>query len=208
MNLGHMLKKARSYVENPWNELAKLMPQLLDLQLDLEGAKFLAASEEKLYGNDPFRGLVSFLNSVSPWCDRGGMRELTRLFEVTDYGQGQHRKIIGILNRLDAHLSKVDRDSTSGNGINSTKRGETVTDDDVFLENETCGLLRNPISVWRKLEKTPRNQWKGVFKREYYLANMNAFDVMKDYARKILAEHIDSMIGIINELKEITKVAN
>lgn len=124
-----LMKKVMDCVENPRKKLAKLMPELLDLQQKLQGAKFLAAPEEILHGNDPMKGLVLFLNSVSPWDDRDGLEEIISDFESSN--SGQYDETVELLYELNDHFAQTGRNP---HGVNRTERGQIVTGKDIFLD--------------------------------------------------------------------------
>jgi len=102
-----LMEKVMDFIENPSQKLSELMPKLLDLQQRLQAAKFLAAPEETTWGNTPIRGLILFLNSVSSWCNRRELVEITCKFQRSNY-HGQYNKIIHLLCELDNHFAETD----------------------------------------------------------------------------------------------------
>jgi hypothetical protein len=142
-----VVAKINDYVGNPRKKLAKIMPKLLDLQQKLQGAKFLAAPEETLFGNDPMKGLVLLLNSVSPWDDRNELAEIISDFESAN--SGQYDETIWLLYELNGHFIQTGRNP---HGINRTERGQIITEKEIFLGDlNVREILVNHIDPMCKL---------------------------------------------------------
>ncbi|MBP8994003.1 MAG: hypothetical protein KBG30_09345 [Bacteroidales bacterium] len=173
----------RSLFSRPEKDLRKIMPELKDLK------DILNVIDKK---SDSLEGIVDFFAVISKWYDN--MDDLDRIlqkFKKVNYGQ--YDDIIKQINTLQVHFLKAGRDQY---GYNRTKRGENVTDDNVYLGN-IYGLFTLPVSRWKKAKNSPKGGW-GFPGME----NLNSYDVVSWQAKKFMDSHIESIIKAIDSLEK------
>ncbi len=156
----------------PKKQAAKLLPELIELREQLN----------KAINRPPLDAIVSFFDIVSMWHDRiDEVDNLISSLEKVNYGQ--HTKLIQNLMGLRKHFEDAGR---SRYGWNRTTRGQTVTEDTVFLGN-IFGLWTFPVRHW----KSTRNQARdiGTFAGFTGMREMNAYDVVCCQATRFITPH-------------------
>lgn len=178
-------KRAKAIFAKPERKLVAVLPEFQELRQALQ-----RASESR----DSLTEIVHFFGTVSRWHDRG-IEDLITAFEEVNYGQ--YDEVLEKLRTLQKHFENAGRDEC---GWNRTKRGETVTADNVFLGN-IFGLNTQPISFWKQRKDEEKGAWKGgIFDCEY-TRQRNCYDVVSSQAQQFMAAHAGSMISIINDLE-------
>lgn len=181
-----MLKRIRAFFADPVKELAVLLIELRDLKLDL---KFAAES------SDPLSAIVHFFDSVSRWHDRG-LGDIIAAFEAVNFGQ--YDGVLENLRILETHFKRAGRGA-----MNRTKRGQTVTEDSVYLGN-IFGLWTKTVRFWKSKKDGTRGLWKdGIWDGHPAVEGKNPYDVVSDQARHFMDSHIGPMIRIIGELESV-----
>ncbi len=125
---------AAIFNSSPAEELGAIVKELNDLV-----KKF-----EYVYAQESLVALVTFFNLTSPWHDRG-LRDLIERLEQVNW-RGQYSSMIEQLGHLHALFEKSGR---SKHGWNRTKKGEEVTEENVYLGN-TNGIWTFKIADFRK----------------------------------------------------------
>ncbi len=167
-------------------KLVELKPRLLELR---------RAFDTISRSSDHLTSIVLFFEAVSWWHDRGGVRDLITLFKSANTKRGEYDAVIRTLETFDIHINQAGRYES---GWNRTKKGETVTDDHVYLGN-IYGLFTKTVSFWKKRKDDKKDGWKGTLYGEA-LAGMNAFDVVSAQAREFMNSHISPMVKLIDDL--------
>ncbi|PIP87415.1 hypothetical protein COW81_00505 [Candidatus Campbellbacteria bacterium CG22_combo_CG10-13_8_21_14_all_36_13] len=163
---------SRAAVNVLGSRVQKILPELRVLKQDIASAMSM---------RDPLSGLVAFFNAVSSWHD-------DRKLDLANYGD--ESPLAKKLSRLSSLISQSGRHEF---GMNRTKPGQVVTDDDVWLGN-IDGLFTKTISFWR----TRKGEPKGLGIRP-------AYEVVCDQARWFL-QNGTLIIDAIDDLER--SVAN
>lgn len=180
-----LTKRVKAYFAKPERKLAAMLPGLRQLRTDLGKISEMT---------DYLSAIVVFFNVVAKWQDehRHGLYDLIQEFKRLDYGR--YTSVISQLNLFDTHIRNAGREEF---GMNRTKSGQAVTDDNVYLGN-IYGLFTKTVAYW----KTQKNQEKG---RSAYpsLKNLNAYDVVSLQAHNFTESHIGPMTDIVNHLERL-----
>lgn len=183
---GVFKSKRQKAKEAAMAKLGELKPRLLELK-----RVFGTISRS----SDQLTNIVLFFEAMSWWHDRGGVIDLIILFNGANTKKGEYDAVIQTLEIFDTHIRQAGRYES---GWNRTKKGETVTDDHVYLGN-IYGLFTKTVSFWKKCKDDKKDGWKGTRYGEA-LAGMNAYDVVSEQAREFMDSHIVPMIKLIDDL--------
>ena len=160
-------------------KLAALIPELQQLRQALQ-------RESKV--GDPLTLIVYFFDIVSKWHDRG-LTDIIAELERVKF-RGRYDEIIEKLKTLQGHFVNAGRDPY---GMNRTKRGQMVTEDNVYLGN-IYGLFTKTVRFWKQRKGEPKGGW-GFSNMEH----LNPFDVVSRQAREFMMSHA-GMIKLIDKL--------
>lgn len=179
----HLRKRVSILRSSPKKQLKKLVPELMELSNELQRVQ--RASE-----SDPLCAIVPFFDQVSRWHDRSSeIRDLIKDFKKGNWGQ--YTPLIEALELLQNHFVNAGRDKS---GWNRTQKGETVTEDRVFLGN-IYGLFTHPVSFWKQRKDKKKGGW-GFSGMEH----LNSYDVVSQQASRFMLSHIGFMLRIIQIL--------
>lgn len=186
--MGRIMKFLRAiFLPNPARELEAVVRELGKLS---ENIKPLLVS------TDWCAALVSFFGLVSPWHDRG-LYDLADKLEQVNW-RGQHNWTIKQLYQLQFMFRHAGRNMY---GMNRTKRGEVVTEDNVYLGG-VFGVWTFTVAQFRKGRDEPKNPWKGGIWDDEYLKDKNTLDMVSDYqARPFVQEHGKAIIEAVQALR-------
>ena len=112
------------------------MPELKKLREEIDAA----------YTVRPLDGIVQFISSTSRWQDRN-IGKIIRRFEKAN--TGQYDGLLTEIRIIHKHVNAAGRDIF---GMNRTRKGEEVTDDDVFLSH-CVRYVPQPCVVLEKSEE-------------------------------------------------------
>jgi len=177
-----MKKRIRAFFVKPKKKLAMIMPELQQLR---------ETHEQTSKSNDPLTAIVYFFDAVSKWYDREGVYDIIKTFSSVNYNH-RYDHILDNLRTLQAHFINAGRDEY---GWNRTSKGQTVTEDDVFLGN-IYGLWTFPVSHWKKAKNDRKGGW-GFSGME----NLSVYDVISQQAKNFITSHARPMIQAINYLE-------
>jgi len=173
-------KRVKALFVKPERLLIQLVPELQKLRLALEHMSHTC---------DPLTTIVHFFDIMSKWEDRG-VEDLIMAFKEVNYGQ--YDAVLEKLRVLKLHFCNAGR---SDSGLNRTKRGQTVTEDDVCLGN-IYGLWTFTVRDWKKTKGKEPPAWgypgmKGI----------TEYDVISRQARGFMTSHIDPVVAILKYLE-------
>ena len=175
-----LVKRLKDYFGNPKQKVTTLLPELLKFRNELL----------ETVNMQPLDGIVRFFNATSIWHDRE--EELGQIVvALQEVNYGQYEVIINQLTLLCQNVRNAGRDSY---GWNRANKGESVTDDKVFLGN-IFGLWTFPVSEWKK----SKNEMKGTFAYPG-MKHLNAYDVVSDQAWQFMRSHVQPMCDCIEWL--------
>lgn len=163
-----------------------------NLVVQLEQLKTLLEELKNNNGQDSLTKLVSLFNLISPWQDRGIKEEYDAV--VAANRRDRYALLLDQLGILSGHFHNTGRDKC---GMNRTKTGEYVTDNNVFLGN-IYGLWTFPIPEWGKDKDKAKGGWGFPG-----MGNLNAYDVVCRQATNFTSGHIDPMIKLIQSIRSL-----
>ena len=173
----HLRKRFSILRSSPKNKLKKLVPELMELSNELQKIQQVS---------DPLCAIVTFFDQISRWHDRSSeIRDLIKDFKEVNWGQ--YDLLIEALDLLQIQFFNAGRDKY---GWNRTNRGETVTEDRVFLGN-IYGLFTHPVSFWKQRRDEKKGGW-GLSGMEHLIVSQQASQFM--------LSHIGFMLRIIQIL--------
>lgn len=183
--MSKLKKRVKAIFTKPERRLALVMPELRQLRQALQRASEVSES-------NALTEIVHFFDIVSRWHDRG-LDDILSAFEEANTNN-RYDRVITNLKTLQQCFTSAGRDKY---GWNRTKRGEAVTDNNVFLGN-IDGLFTHPVSFWKQQKNEKKGGWGFPG-----MGGLNAYDVVSAQARVFMSSHAKTMIKIINNLESI-----
>lgn len=156
------------------NALDGLTPELDKLDKDLQAAEAV---------RDPVERLVSFFNAVSAFADTKAPAVAETLATVQK--GSKFTEAAEALKNLQTHIGQSGREEF---GWNRTKKGETVTGDNVYLGN-----------IYGRFTLTA-NRWKEAFNRDGATATEDR-TIIEGQAAGFVKSHAEPMHKLIAKLK-------
>lgn len=182
-----LMMRVKDIIGNPKKKVAELLPELSQFRTNL-----CIATD-----NQPLIGIVQFFRVVSPWHDRSDeIGKIILELQAVDYGQ--HSELIEKLSTFREHLRNAGRDKY---GMNRTKQGEAINDENVFLGN-VWGLWTRNVWHWKAEKNAPKGGW-GFPNMEH----LNAYDVVSKQAADFMRSHTGPICNIIEWLETNAKQA-